>query len=688
VSKRVLRRRELLKLSAAAGGAALLAACTPPSAGPSASPGATTGPTTAGKYPLGKLEGPVIVTDAAKFPKTFKEAPELAALVQQGKLAPVAQRIGQDPLVIQPVHGIGKYGGTLNKAIVGGLNDLSTTRFFTGPPGLLIWDYEWKTIKPNIARSFTVSPDNRTLTVQLRRGMKWSDGAPFTADDIIFWFDDILNNEEVHPGLSADISIGGKQITAEKIDDTTVRFVAPEPFPMLVDVVATPSTDMGHTFRHQLGRGGPYAPKHYISKFHAKYAGKEAADRLAAEAKQTSWAANVKAKLDVRQNTDLPVIFPWIVKTPASDPTTFVIERNPYSIWVDTDGNQLPYIGTVRHATVQSTDLLALKTTSGELDFMELQYTVAQLPILIESQTKGNYKVYLDPGQAGNGIAVNLAYEEDPVVGELLRNVDFRRALSMAIDRDPLNETFFLGTGTPSSTAPASENKYYPGDEWRTKWAKLDLAQANQLLDKVGLTQKDAAGYRLRKDGKRLALSFMAFDEIIDQAQFAEMVKTHWQKIGVDLVIDKVSLALATERTNANTAQLTFSNVVTDEPNFNNGFQIPGAGPTGQIMGVPYRQWLNSGGRQGKEPSAEIKQAWDLYGKMRAAATAEERIQLGKDLTKLAIDQVFAIGIVVGDLTNGIRIAKNTLGNVPARFPTTHVLRSPLTSMAQTYYFK
>jgi peptide/nickel transport system substrate-binding protein len=688
VSKRVLRRRELLKLSAAAGGAALLAACTPPSAGPSASPGATTGPTTAGKYPIGKLEGPVIVTDAAKFPKTFKEAPELAALVQQGKLPPVAQRVGQDPLVIQPVHGIGKYGGTLNKAIVGGLNDLSTTRFFTGPPGLLIWDYEWKTIKPNVARSFTVSSDNRTITVQLRRGMKWSDGAPFTADDIIFWFEDILNNEEIHPGLSPDITINGKQITAEKVDDTTVRFVAPEPFPMLVQVLVTPSTDMGHTFRHQLGRGGPYAPKHYISKFHAKYVGKETADRLAAEAKQSTWAANVKAKLDVRQNVDLPVIFPWIVKTPASDPSAFIIERNPYSIWVDTDGNQLPYIGTVRHATVQSTDLLALKTTSGELDFMELQYTVAQLPILIESQTKGNYKVYLDPGQAGNGIAVNLAYEEDPVVGELLRNVDFRRALSMAIDRDQLNETFFLGTGTPSSTAPASENKYYPGDEWRTKWAKLDLAQANQLLDKVGLTQKDAAGYRLRKDGKRLVLSFMAFDEIIDQAQFAEMVKTHWQKIGVDLAIDKVSLALATERTNANTAQLTVSNVVTDEPSFNNGFQIPGLGPTGQIMGVTYRQWLNSSGRQGKEPPAEIKQAWDLYGRMRGAATAEERTQLGKELTKLAVDQVFAIGVVVGDLTNGIRIAKNTIGNVPARFLNTHVLRSPLTAMAQTYYFK
>jgi peptide/nickel transport system substrate-binding protein len=690
VAKHAIRRRELLKLSAAAGGAALLAACTPPTASPSAAPAsaAPTGRTSAGRFTLGKLEGPAIVTDAAKFPKTFKEAPELAALVQQGKLPPVAQRIGQDPLVIQPVHEVGKYGGTMNKVTFAGVNDATIHRFMTGPAGLVLWDYEWKTIKPNIARSFSVSSDNTTITVQLRRGMKWSDGAPFTADDIMFWFDDILNNEEIHPGLSADITIGGKQITASKIDETTIRFVAPQAYPLLLEILASPVSDLGHSFRQQLGRGGPYAPKHYLSKFHAKYAGKEAADKLAADAKQNGWVANIKALMQYNSNPNIPVIYPWVVKTPVTDPTVFVIERNPYSIWVDTEGNQLPYIGTVRHATVQNAEVIALKATSGELDFQELQFNTAQLPVLIENQSRANYKVYLDPQQAGLGIMINLAYDEDPVLGELYRNVDFRRALSLGIDRDQVNEAFFLGTGIPSAAVPTPDNKYYPGDEWKTKWATLDVALANQLLDKIGLTQKDAEGYRLRKDGKRLVLTWMASTGLLDQVQLGESIKRFWKTIGVDLTIDSLSSTLATQRINANQGQLNTNQVGTEDVFLLPGFQTPVGGGFSAIMGVPFGQWINSGGKQGKEPFAEVKQAVDLFEKGRAAATAEERIRFGKELTKFAVDQVFTIGLVSGDLTRGIRIAKNTLGNIPARSLNGNVILSPVLAMGQTYYFK
>jgi peptide/nickel transport system substrate-binding protein len=693
VAKTQISRRKLLKLSAAAGGAAILAACTPETAKPNASAAATgsaapSGRTAAGKFPLGKLEGPVIVTDAAKFPKTLKEAPELAALVQQGKLPPVAARIGQDPLVIQPLT-IGKYGGTMHKVFFGaGPNDLSVARFMTGGAPLLLWDYEWKTIKPNIARGFTVSSDNTSITVQLRRGMKWSDGEPFTADDIIFWKEDILDNEEIHPGLSADITIAGKQVTIEKIDDTTVKFVAAQAFPQLLEIMASPITDLGATFRQNLGRGGPYAAKHYLQKFHAKYVGKEAADKLAADNKQNGWAANIKFLSTYQLNPALPVIFPWVTKVPSSDPTTFVIERNPYSIWVDTDGNQLPYIGTVQHVAVQSSDVIALKASSGELDFMELQFTVAQLPVLVQNQDKGAYKVYLDPQQSGIGIALNLAYNEDPVIGELLRTVDFRRALSMALDRNQINETFFLGTGIPSAAVPNPENKYYPGDDYKTKWATLDLAQSNSLLDKVGLTQKDSAGFRLRKDGKRLTLTFMSVDRLVDQAQLAEAIKQSWAKVGVDLTVETVASALAQQRIPANLAQMTINNVGTEEPWLSPGFQTPIGGGFSAIMGPPFAQWINSGGKAGTEPFKEMKDAIALFDKGRTVATADERLQAGKDLTKLAVDNVFSIGLVSADLTAGIRIAKNTMGNIPARFLNANVLLSPVTAMAQTYYFK
>jgi peptide/nickel transport system substrate-binding protein len=702
----VIRRRDVLKLSAAAGAATLLAAClpetppapsaTPPVSKPTTAPAtpaptqavsAAATPASAAKYALGTLEGPAIVTDASKFPKTFKEAPELATLVQQGKLPPVAERVGQDPLVIQPVHEVGQYGGTMHKVFFGGINDLSIARFMTGAAPLVFWDYQWKTIQPNIARSFTVNADNTVITVQLRRGMKWSDGEPFTTDDIMFWFEDILNNDEVHPGASPDLMIGGKPVVIEKVDDSTVRFVSPQPNSLLIEIMASPISDLGATFRQQLGRGGPYAPKHYLQKFHAKYIGKDAADKLAADNNQNGWAANIKFLMTYAGNPDLPVIYPWVVKIPATDATSFVIERNPYSIWVDTDGNQLPYIGTVQHVNVQGTDVMALKATSGELDFMELQFTVAQLPVLVQNQQIGNYKVYLDPEQAGVGIALNLAYDDDPVLGELYRNVDFRRALSLAIDRDHVNETFFLGTAIPSSTAPSSDNKYSPGDEWRTMWATLDIAQANQLLDKIGLTQKDSDGYRLRNDGKRLQLTFMAVDRIVDQAALAEMLKTFWQKIGVDLTIEAVSTNLAQQRIGANQAQMTANNIGTEDVYLSPGFQTPTGGGYSAIMGVPYGQWANTGGKQGKEPFAEVKQALDLFNKGKAAPTADERISIGKELTKLAIDQVFAIGLVNADLSLGIRIAKNNMGNIPARTLSANVLLSPVGAMAQTYYF-
>jgi peptide/nickel transport system substrate-binding protein len=645
------------------------------------------GLTPARKYAIGNLEGPTIVTDPTKFPKTLKEAPELAALVQQGKLPSVADRIGQDPLVIQPVHEIGKYGGTMHKAFLG-VDDLSIPRFMTGAAPLLFWDYEWKTIKPNLARSFSLSPDNTTVTVQLRRGMKWSDGKPFTADDIIFWFEDILNNPDLHAGLSQDLTIGGKQVTAQKIDETTIRFVAPQPFPLLVEIMATPNSDIGATLGQESGVGGPYAPKHYLQQFHAKYVGKDAADKLAADAKQNGWAANVLSKMQYEANPDLPVVYPWIVKRPATDATSFALDRNPYSIWVDTDGNQLPYIGAISHVSVASLDVMTLNATSGQLDFMELSFTSAQLPVLVQNQDRGGYKVYLDPEQAGVGIALNLAYNDDPTLGTLYRNVDFRRALSLAINRDQVNEIFFLGTATPSAATPGPENKYYPGDDYAKKWATLDVAQANQLLEKIGLTQKDSSGYRVRSDSKRLALTLTAVDRIVDQASLAELLKTFWSKIGIDLIIDAVSSSLAHQRINANQAQMTINSVGTEDVYLSTGFQTPVGGGFSSIMGVPYGQWINSGGKEGTEPFDAIKQAQAIFEKGKGAATADERVQAGKDLTRLAIDQVFAIGLVSGDLSRGIRIAKTNMGNIPSRSLNANVLLSPVGALAQTYYFK
>ena len=683
-----ITRRELLKLSAAAGSTSLLIACLPQQTAP-----ASETPQTAGRYQLGKLEGPEVITDPARFPKSFKEAPELAALVQQGKLPKVEDRIGQDPLVLKPLQGVGKYGGTMRKAVVGGATgDITGHRFLTGPGSFFYVDPQWKTVVPNIARGYEQSPDFKVLTIQLRRGMKWSDGQPFTADDVLFWYEDIYLNKQLFAGTSADLTIAGKDVKIEKVDQYTFRFVSPEPNPLLLQRLTSPISDLGGPgIRGDSGRGG-YAPKHYLSQFHPKYAsgGQAAVDKAAADAKFQGWVAFFQARNTWRLNVDLPVLFPWKTTVPANNPNQWVMERNPYSIWVDSDGNQLPYIGTVQHTPAENLEVVALRAAAGEYDFVDQLLDVGKLPVLIDGQQRGGYKVYLDPDQAGIGIMLNLAYEEDPVIGELFRNVDFRRALSLAIDRGQVNEAIFLGTGTAGSIAPPEENKYFPGKEWRTKWATLDVKQANDLLDKVGLTQKDPEGYRLRKDGKgRVRLSLLVVPgRIADFAAVGEMLKQHWSKIGIELAIDSVASNLAQQRIPANTAQLTGNSVGTDEVFLFPATIIPQLGGFAQIMGVPFAQWIQSGGKQGKEPFPELKQLADLVEKGKTQAE-KDRVETGKEAFRQHIDNVFTLGIVTSSLVSGgVRLAKTTMANVPARVINSNTLLSVVNASPQTFYYK
>src|SRR6266571_3217791 len=176
---------------------------------------------------IGKLEGAEVVTDPALVPKTFKEAPQLAELVKAGKLPPVQERIGQDPLVIRPLREIGKYGGTWRRGFTGAF-DTSNGHRVAQNDKLLYFDYTGTKIVPNIARGWEVSKDGKTTTIFLRRGMKWSDGQPFTADDFVFWFEDLYQNKDLVPTPLSVMSINGKPIAVRKADATTVQFVCPD----------------------------------------------------------------------------------------------------------------------------------------------------------------------------------------------------------------------------------------------------------------------------------------------------------------------------------------------------------------------------------------------------------------------------------------------------------------------------
>ena len=689
---RGMRRRDLLKASAAAGGVAILASCTtvPTSTTASATPAPTDTPGTAGKYQLGPLEGVDVVTDTSKYPKTFKEAPELADQVKAGKLPAVADRIGQDPLVLKPVHEVGKYGGIMHKSYIG-TQDGTAFRFTNGPDSLLWYDWQWKKVIPWLARGFDQSADGKTLTIQLRRGMKWSDGVPFDADDIMFWYNDIYTNKDLVPSPAEDLLINGKPVTIEKIDQYTFRFVSPDPNFLLASRIAAGGIGVGGQSASPTG-GPPLgltAPAHYLKKLLPKYTPQAELDKQAAAEKYTSWALWFNDKYDIYRNVDLPTLAPWRTTRPVTDPNSFVMERNPYSIWVDTDGNQLPYIGTIQHAFAADQNVIALKAVAGEYDFQERTLSIDQLAVLKDGEAKGGYKISLDPQQDGVGIVLNLAYTKDAEIGDLFRTTDFRRALSLGIDRDAINETYFLGTSTPGAPCPGKDNPYYPGDEYRTKWATLDIAQANELLDALGYTNKNAAGIRQRKDGKgNLQLSFLAVNRLANFPLVVEQLKQMWAKIGIDLFNDTVTSALAQQRIPAGEAQMVGNQVATEDVILTPGNVIGGTAGYARIQALPWLQWLQSGGKQGTEPPQFYKDIYALWQKGYGSAEAD-RIKIGKQIHQMTIDQVYQIGLVnQGLATYGIRLAKNNLGNVPARVINAATVRIACNTFPMMFYFK
>lgn len=713
---RAFSRRSMLKLSAGIAtvtGASLLAACgsAPPAPPTSASPSGAAGSTPAAVTPqkaavssptaggqgsaqldksmVGKLEGASVVTDPAQYPKSFKESPQLADLVKAGKLPAIKDRIGDDPLVVKPLHESGSYGGTLRRFFTGPGDYWNGLRAASGPDRLLFFDDTGNKVVPNVAKAWEVSDGGKTTTIHLRKGMKWSDGQPFTADDIMFWYEDIFGNKDLLPSHPAQMTINGKPVTIEKIDEVTVAFKAPDPYYLLPMVLAG-STPLGGDSYGGRNNLGLFAPAHYLKQFHPKYQGQDKVDQMAKAAKYDNWVTFFTFKNTWGLNPELPTISPWLTRSPINTPN-WSLERNPYSVWVDTDGKQLPYIDKMTFTLAENIEVVNLHAIAGDIDFQGRHIDIGKLPVLLQNQAKGDYKVHLDPAGHGAdcGIWFNLSYEDDPEIAKWISTADFRRALSLGIDRDQLNETFWLGLGTVGSVIPDPQNPYYPGDEYRTLWSSLDLKKANQMLDKVGLDKKDGEGYRQRTDGKgRLRLQVdTEGGQFIQFTKIMEMVREQWKKIGIDLTVTELERSAAETRHTANKHQLfAWQNDGSDHLfNFpDNVFPVYSTSATGPLFG----KWFTSGGAQGKEPPARMK---DLMAKWRKAfgVPEEEQISLGKDIWKIMVEEQYMIGTVgLSPAILGVRVAKNKLGNVPQRQANTPDVMTPAISRTMTFYWK
>jgi peptide/nickel transport system substrate-binding protein len=435
------------------------------------------------------------------------------------------------------------------------------------------------------------------------------------------------------------------------------------------------------------------APAHYLKQFLPKYSSQEAVDKMVKDGGYDGWVTFFKAKNAWHQNPELPVLTAWKTVQPNNTPN-WVLERNPYSIWVDTEGNQLPYIDKISLTLGENLEVINLRAIAGEYDMQERHMDIGKLPVFIENQQKGGYKLVLDTADFGAdmGIKFNLSYEADPEIGKWFRTTDFRRALGLGIDRDQINEVFWLGTGVAGSFVPRESNKYNPGPEYRKKWAVLDVNQANQMLDKLGLDKKDGEGYRLRSDkAERLRLVIDTWGgQFVQFTRIAEMVRDQWKKIGIDLTVNEVERSLGQKRHSANEAQLYAWQNDGSEHLFTFPSHVFPYDATGG-NGVLYADWFQSSGSRGKEPPAELAPLKKIYENFRKAfgVPEEEQVKLGKEIWAIAADEVYTTGVVgLAAAVGGVRIFKNNLGNIPAREYSSPDGKTPAISRTMTFFFK
>lgn len=642
---------------------------------------------------VGELEGITIVTDPAEWPKRFKEAPQLAELVKAGKLPPVEQRLPEDLMVIRPVREIGRYGGIWRRGFTGPGDDENGNRLNASDRPILV-DHTGTVPRPSLAKGWKTSEDGKTFTLYLRKGLKWSDGHPMTADDFVFWFEDIYNNKDLVPTPIPDMTPQGKPGRIVKVDDFTVNFEFDVPFYLFEELMAGDTLiGGGQAVRQSNKRShGAYAPAHYLKQFLPKYAGGVEAANAAAKAEGfDNWVARFHFKKDWTLNTELPVLGPWRTTRPINNPT-WVMERNPYYWAVDTEGHQLPYLDGVVMTLAENLELLNLRAIAGEYDVQERHVDIGKLPVILENQAKGNYKVHLD--LAFNGadaiFQFNQSYTADPEIAKWLKNADFRRALSLAIDRNQLNETFWLGTAVPGSPAPAESLPYFPGPGWREKWSTYDPKQANALLDKIGLVKKDAQGFRVRTDnGERLRLQVIAVQAFLPWPKIAEMVADQWAKVGIQADVRDTERNLAFTRTRNNEHHImVWNNGGTELLYLFPRHAIP-VDPTEAFMGPEYAKWYASNGAQGTKPDdPHLLRIFDLF---RAAASqkAPERIETAKEIWRILIDQQYGIGTVGQSAAlMGVRLVKNNLGNIPARNCIAQHCRTPGGAHPETWFYK
>ncbi len=459
------------------------------------------------------------VLSCPAFAQNFIEPPMLEKKIAEKALPPMAERIPATPLVVDAA---GQHGGDI-VTLVGRARDIRyiSTYAYTRLVG---YDRHLK-LQPDLLEKFE-NEDDRIYTFTLRAGHRWSDGSPFTAEDFRYYWEDVAKNKELSPaGPPEFMIVDGKLPRFEVIDERTVRYSWDTPNPRFLPQLAGPLDP------------AIYRASRYLKQFHAKYADKAALDEQAKKQKLKSWAALHNRLDDMKEQTnpDLPTLAAWRV-TNAAPANRFVFERNPYYHRIDKQGHQLPYVDRII-MDVSAGSLFAAKANAGEVDLLFRGLSMSDIPVLKEGEKAKGYRTLIWPYARGSELALYPNLNAiDPVWRQLNRDVRFRRALSLGIDRKTLNNALLFGLGSEGNNTVVAESPLF-SPELRTLNAQYDPAEASRLLDEIGLTKRNGAGIRLLPDGRELEVIVETDGESSLVVDGLTLIGEFWREIGVRLFV-------------------------------------------------------------------------------------------------------------------------------------------------------
>lgn len=598
----------------------------------------------------------------------YQEAPLLEEMVGMGLIPPLEERLPAEPMIVEPLHEVGRYGGTALVFNAEAPSRPYTAQMLMGSHGPFRTSPEGSPGVPNVFLSYESNDDFTEWTLRLRPGIKWSDGYPLTAENFLKYWKLERANPDITPAVNPEnVTIEensvtffneygyGRTVTKEVIDDYTLRYTSDVPYPFLINALSHP-----HSQEYRI------QPMHFMQQFHPEVVGMEVAEELAVQAGFDTWfqlylffsnAQGQQTTVQVLGNFP-PSLAPYVLVRRTPDTLTY--ERNPYYFKVDSEGKQLPYIDRIIVEQLPDRQLIDGKIISGEADFETFMTATENLPLYSRYEEAADYTTHIW-NFAANATVMQPGYcYEDEVVRDLFRNREFRIALNYAIDRERINNDVLFGLGHIGRNT-VLENTMWFKPEYETMHLGFDPALAMSMLDELGVVDANGDGWRQDPEGREVSWQIEYIVSEAPRTAITEIVEDNWRSIGLNVTVQLREATFGFERVNTNLVAMWVwhgdARTETLFPAFINSHMF------GTWPGTCWWNYHQTGGATGEEPPPEMQEVFDAFTNMNRSTSVEEVVEWGQVMLDNAADNVWTLA-TVNDFPHPM-VVKNDIKNFP-----------------------